>query len=76
MLCICNICFYMYLWMLFFRESYITNLDPSVLFYFTMHIVDHERVEYCIPLHLTLNHLTLATKYMHTFLSKVNRVAY
>ena len=32
------------------------SLDPSALFYSTIHIVDYERVAYCISLHLNLNH--------------------
>ena len=62
--------------MLFFRESCISSLDPSAIFYSTIHIVDHERLAYCIFLHLTLNHFTLAAKYIQTLLSTVNGVAY
>ena len=63
-------------WMLFFRDSCISSLDPSATVYSTIHIVEYERLAYCKFLHLTLNHLTLAAKYIQTLLSTVNGVAY
>ena len=44
--------------------------------HYFIYIVDHERVTYSISFHLTVNHLNLATKYIHTFMLNVNRVAY
>ena len=52
-----------HLWRIFFRESCILCLDLTALLYFTIHIVNLERVSYCISLLLILNHLTLTTKY-------------
>ena len=46
--------------MLFIRKSCISSLDPSSLLHSAIDIVDHERVAYCISLHLTLKYLTLA----------------
>ena len=62
--------------MFFFRESCISSLDLSALFWPTMHILVLEKVSYCISPLFILNHLILAIKHIHTFLLNVNRVAY
>ena len=63
---ICCVYFYViYGCFSFENPAWISSLEPSALFYSTIHIIDHERVAYCISLYLTLIHLPLATKYIH-----------